>query len=404
MSEPSSGAATVPWRSRTVQVVLASTALAPLGVPLVAPALPVVRDAFGVTDAQASLLVSAYFLVGIVASPFIGILADRYGRRRVLVPSLVLFGLAGGATTLAPDFLTVLVLRAVAGTAAAGIFVTTVTIVGDAFEGVQRNAVLGVNTAVLAAGAAVFPVVGGALVAVAWSTPFLAYLLALPLAVVAAVALEEPERARSARDVAYLRGAARAVATRGTVGLYTTSFLTEVLLFGTVFTALPLLLPAEFGLGPLLVGLVLAATETASVVAAALNGRFARRFSNGRLIALGFVCYGVGLVVAWAAPTVLLVAVGVAVFGAGVGLTMPCVDAEMSDRVSSHYRAGALSLRNSTTFLGRAVGPVLFAGLAVTTGYRPLLLAAGVVAGLAALVALLTTGRNASRRATPETV
>ncbi|WP_255198639.1 MFS transporter [Halorarius litoreus] len=398
MSEP----ARVPWRSRTVQVVLASTALAPLGVPLVAPALPVIRDAFGVTDAQASLLVSAYFVVGIVVSPFIGILADRFGRRRVLVPSLLLFGLAGGATVLATDFTTVLVLRAIAGTAAAGIFVTTVTIVGDAFEGVQRNAVLGVNTAVLSAGAAIFPIVGGALVAVSWETPFLSYLLALPLAGVAAVALEEPERARSARDVAYLRGAARAVATRGTAGLYTTSFLTEVLLFGTVFTALPLLLPAEFGLGPLLVGLVLTATEVTAIVAAALNGRFARRLSNGRLIAFGFACYGVGLVVAWAAPTVLLVAVGVAVFGAGVGLTMPCVDAEMSERVSGHYRAGALSLRNSTTFLGRAVGPVLFAGLAVTTGYRSLLLAAGVVAGVAALVALLATGRQVASSPGPK--
>ena len=54
-------AVSVPWRSPTVQVVLASTLLAPLGVPLISPALPVIRDAFGVTDAAASLLISAYF-------------------------------------------------------------------------------------------------------------------------------------------------------------------------------------------------------------------------------------------------------------------------------------------------------------------------------------------------------
>jgi hypothetical protein len=67
--------AAVPWDSSTVRVVFAATALAPLGVPLVSPALPVVRDAFGLTDATASLLVSVSFLTGIVLSPFIGLLA-----------------------------------------------------------------------------------------------------------------------------------------------------------------------------------------------------------------------------------------------------------------------------------------------------------------------------------------
>lgn len=79
-AESGTESARVLWRSRTVQVVLASTLLAPLGVPLVAPALPVIRDAFGVSDATASLLISTYFLTGIVPSPFIGLLADRVGK------------------------------------------------------------------------------------------------------------------------------------------------------------------------------------------------------------------------------------------------------------------------------------------------------------------------------------
>lgn len=388
----------VPWRSRTVQIVLASTALAPLGVPLVAPALPVIRDAFGVTDAQASLLVSAYFVVGIVVSPFIGILADRLGRRHVLVASLAVFGITGGATALAPAFWVVLVLRAVAGTAAAGIFVTTVTIIGDAFEDVQRNAVLGVNVAVLSAGAALFPVVGGALATISWNTPFVTYMLAVPLAITAAVLLPEPARDRPTRTVAYLGAAARAVATRGTLGLYSAAFLTEVLLFGAILTALPFLLPREFGLGPVGVGLVITATEVVAVGAASLNGTFARRVSNGRLVAAGFACYAVGLVGAWLAPSVVTVAAAVSVVGAGLGLSMPSVDAAMSDRVPGRYRAGALSLRNSTTFLGRALGPIVFVGLAATTGYRPLLFGAGVLAGIAAIVAFAATGGRATGR------
>lgn len=165
----------VPWDSPTVRVVFAATALAPLGVPLVSPALPVVRDAFGLTDAEASLLVSAYFLTGIVLSPFVGLVADRLGRRRVLAPSLAVLSLAGTAIAFSPDFGVVVGVRLVQGTAAAGISVTTVTLVGDAFEGVQRNAVLGVNTAVLATGAAVYPLPGGYLATISWNAPFLVY-------------------------------------------------------------------------------------------------------------------------------------------------------------------------------------------------------------------------------------
>ncbi|HET7324999.1 MAG TPA: MFS transporter [Halococcus sp.] len=391
-SKIESESARVPWRSRTVQVVLMSTLLAPLGVPLVAPALPVIRDAFGVSDAQASLLVSAYFLTGIVLSPFIGLLTDRIGRKRVLVASLLTFALTGVAIVFAPDFTTVLALRVVQGTAAAGVFITTVTLIGDAFEGVQRNAVMGVNVAALSTGAVVFPVLGGALAAVAWNAPFAAYVLALPVGLFALRYVEEPARDREVRGVTYLRGAVETLKGRDALVLYGASFVTELLLFGTIVTALPFLLTAEYGLAPVVVGVVLTASEVSSVVVASQNGRLAERVSDTQLVALGFVCYGVALLGVWLAPSLLLVALAVAVFGVGLGLSMPAVDAGIAALVPARFRAGALSLRNSTTFLGRATGPILFAGLAVMVGYRPLLLAAAALAFGSGLFAILAGG------------
>jgi MFS family permease len=103
------------------------------------------------------------------------------------------------------------------------------------------------------------------------------------------------------------------------------------------------------------------------------------------------------LAVLWAAPSVVVVAVGAAVFGAGLGLSMPAIDAAVSDLVTADHRAGALGLRNSATFLGRATGPVAFTALAVTTGYEPLLLAGAVAALCIAAVAALA-GPVARRR------
>lgn len=394
--------ASVPWRSRTVQVVLASTLLAPLGVPLVAPALPVVRDAFGVTDARASLLVSTYFVTGIGLSPFIGLLADRVGRRRVLVPSLVVFSLTGGAMAVAPGFPVLVGLRVVQGTAAAGIFITTVTLVGDVFDGPRRNAVLGVNNAVLSSGAAVFPVVGGALAGLAWNAPFLVYLAALPVALLAAWSLPEPAADTGEEGLAYLRGALGAVAGTDAVVLYGAAFVTEVLLFGAIITALPFLLTASFALAPVFVGAVLTASEASSTVVSTQNGRVAQHLTNFQMVGLGFACYGLGLAGVWLAPTPLPIAGAVAVFGAGLGLSMPAVDAAISDLVAAEHRGGALSLRNSLTFLGRATGPVLFTAVAATAGYRPLLVAGSAVALACASVAVLADGRRGCAVGGPE--
>ncbi|MDG5777496.1 MFS transporter [Haloarculaceae archaeon H-GB1-1] len=393
MGSDTHGAASgAPWRSRTVQVVLASTALAPLGVPLISPALPVFRDTLGISEAQASLLVSGYFVVGIVVSPFLGVLADRVGRKRVLVSGLLTFGLLGGAMAFAPSFEAVLALRVVQGTGAAAIFITTVTIIGDTFTGVQRNTVLGLNVAVLSAAAALFPVLGGALVTVRWTAPFLAYFVAVPVALGAFVAMDEPTRSTPDRGLEYLRDALGVVARPAIVALFTATFLTEFLFFGVVFTAMPFLLART--LSPVAVGVALLVAESAAMLAAAANGRLARRVSNLRLVAVGFACYGVGFLAAWLGPGPTYDAASLAVVGTGVGLLLPSVDAELSDHVPAAYRAGAFSLRNSTTFTGRAAGPITFVGLAVTAGYGydALLLAAGVVALVAATVAALAPG------------
>lgn len=393
MSDVTTESTGVPWRSRTVQVVLASTALAPLGVPLISPTLPVIRDVFGVTDAQASLLISMYFVAGIVLSPFIGVLADRYGRRRVLVVSLLTFSIAGGIIVLAPTYQVVLVVRLLQGTAAAGIFITTVTLIGDVFDGIQRNAVLGVNVAVLSIGAAAYPLLGGALVELAWYAPFLAYLAGVPLALFAVWVLDEPVVERETLGIGYIRGALSSLSGRGAIGFYISTFVAEAIFFGAVFTALPFYLTETFVVVPVVIGAVLTIAEGASAVVASQNGRLAGRFSNARLIAIGFVGFGAGIVGTWLAPSLVLVGLSAVLYGIGPGLILPSVDAGISGLTPARYRAGALSLRNSTTFLGRATGPVLFASVATVTGYRTLLLAAGLLAIATGLLAGAAGGR-----------
>ena len=80
--------------SVTITGILANT--------LVGPAIPDILEAFGQPDSRAGVFVAAGTLPGIVMAPVIGVLADRFGRRAVLVPCLTAFGVFGLLSALAP--------------------------------------------------------------------------------------------------------------------------------------------------------------------------------------------------------------------------------------------------------------------------------------------------------------
>jgi MFS family permease len=360
-----------------------------MGVSLISPTLPGMREALALTDAQTSLVITAYTLPGIVLAPFLGVLADRVGRRRTLIPCLLLYGVAGGAVVLTREYPLILALRVLQGSAASGLVSLAVTLIGDSFSGTQRNTVMGVNGAVLSVGTASYPLLGGALSAVDWTAPFGLYVVGVVVGVFAFRSLPEPEIDRGPRGLDYFRGALASVPTRKTLAYYATAVAIFVLLYGAILTALPFLLDRTYGLSAFRIGLVLTVSSAMTAIVSSQNGRLSRRFSNARLVAFGFVGYGLGLIAIYLAPSPLYVAGGILFFGAGQGLAMPSLDTAVSSLGPDRFRGAVMSLRTSVIRIGQTVGPPLFAAAAVTGGYRPVLAVAGVVTLVVGSVAIL---------------
>lgn len=391
-------AATSEAGSSTLRAVLLSTLLLPLGVPLISPVLPAFRAAIGITAPAAALLVTMYFVPGVLLAPVIGLLADRNGRRRILVPALVAFGLAGvaialvGSTTglgTAPTLGTIIALRVVQGTAAVGVIVVTSTLLAETFEGLRRNTALGLNFGVLWCAAAIYPLVGGVLAPYGWQTPFFVTVIALPTASLVAIQLPAPRNRATPRGTTSIRRALAAIPRRHAIGLYGATIIIEAAAFGAVFTALPFLLATEFTVSPLVIGGVITTETLVAALVAVQNGRLAQHVANETMVALGIASFSLGLLAAWAAPTPLHIGASAIPMGVGVGLVLPSVDAAISEAVPAEDRAGVFGLRASSTFLGRATGPILFTGIAVATGYRVVLLAAGVLVALAGIGGLI---------------
>lgn len=139
-------------------------------------------------------------------------------------------------------------------------------------------------------------------------------------------------------------------------------------------TTLSFLLVDVHGVSSVTTGSMITVTTIASALSAANNGWLARRFSDHRLIAAGFLLFGLGLSGTGLAPSPVAMAVPIILFGTGIGLILPSVDAAISQVITREFHAVALSLRNSATGLGRATRPLLFTAIATVTGYRGLFL------------------------------
>ncbi|QGX96455.1 MFS transporter [Haloplanus rallus] len=396
----------VPWRSGRLYLLLATAAVAPLDVNIVGPALPAIADAFGVSSTRSGLVITAFAVPGAVLAPVVGMYADRLGRRRVIVPCLLIFGVAGVAVTLATEFWMVLALRAIQGSVGGSILASlTLALVGDYYEGTRRNAVMGAVSAGISFSAAGGPVLGGTLATRSWDAPFLLYGSSVVVAVLVVRYLDPPTAGGEGRhDGSYLRDAVASLPTREALTLYGATLASFALFFGGVLTAVPFLLEGTYGLESGRIGALVTGAMLLAAVVAVCNGRIARHLSDLGIVTLGFVCYAAGLLGVWAAPSAPGVLLALCVFGAGHGLVLPSVASALSSIAGPEFRGGVMSLRTSVVLGAQAVGPPLFTlpATELGVGYELPLGVAGVAAGVGALALFVAAGGRAGVRVAPE--
>ena len=387
------------YGERRLQIIFGVTLMGVMGVSLISPVFPAMVDHFGITDSQVGLVVLAYTLPGIVVALFIGVLADRYGRKRVLLPLLVLFGVAGGAGALAPDFRTLLVLRVFQGIGGAGLVTLSTTLIGDYYDGPERGAAMGLNASILSIATATYPFVGGLLGTIGWYAPFVLFVLAVPMAVWALVELVEPTSAESVDLHTYARRIGHIAASADTLVGAFAAFLAFVLLYGGIITYFPLLVEQRFGASSVVIGGLQSSMSIVVAIVSSQTGTLVERFSERSLFTVGFVGYGVGLLGLPLAPTTPWLLGPLAVFGLGHGLVVPTVQTFMTKLAPSQFRAATMSLYNIALRLGQTLGPVVFGALYVF-GFDPLFFAGGAVAiaGFAVLAASRRFRAPPSRR------
>ncbi|MGZ8425778.1 MAG: MFS transporter, partial [Candidatus Binatia bacterium] len=174
-----------PEKARALSIVYAASLALMMGVNFIQPALPALTQPFQVSDAQLSWIMTLFTAPAIFLSPIFGVIADLYGRRLLLAYGLMVFGLFGGAMAIAPSYTWLLVFRTLQGVGFSAVIPLTIVLIGDLLEGDKEVSGQGLKVFLDRIGYFIFPPLGGLLATIAWFWPFVFYLLAIPLGLVA---------------------------------------------------------------------------------------------------------------------------------------------------------------------------------------------------------------------------
>jgi MFS family permease len=351
---------------RELTILLGSTLTVMAGATI-SPALP--RMAVYFQDAPnaqvlVKMLLSVHALFIALTAPLMGALMDRWGRRPVLMVSLLLYGLGGSSGFYLDSIYAIMAGRVLLGVAVAGVMSGFTTLIGDYYQGDRRNQLMGLQAAFTGFGGLAFLSAGGVLADIGWRYPFLIYLFALCVLPGVLLYLYEPDA--PPRIVAGNQNTAHEPWTRF-FPIYLAAFL-GMLVFYMVPVQLPFYLRRIGGVSNTHIGVAIGAMNMVGALSSMQFRRIKGRCSHLAIFALFSLFMGLGYGMIALTNSYVGVLAGMITAGLGFGLLMPNVNVLLLSKVSPRGRGKAVGGLTTFFLLGQFVSPLFFEPLVERIG------------------------------------
>ena len=338
------------FEHRAVPIVLAAVLIDTIGFGIVMPVFPALITRLGHVGIDDATRIAGYMLVAFAvaqffAGPVLGNLSDRFGRRPVLIASMLAFGIDYGLMAVAPSLAWLFLGRMIAG-AAGAVYGPASSVLADVTPPDRRSAVFGYISAAFGIGFIIGPAFGGLLAEFGPRAPFVAAaVLAIGNAVVMAVAMPETLASENRRPFrlrdAHIIGAFKPLfVSRDVAPLLFATFLWQLahMVYPATWAFWATIRfgwsPREIGWSLGYVGLVMA------LVQAVVVGRVIGRIGERRALVIGLASGAAGflafafIVAGWQAYAIMVLA-------AFSGFVSPAISGLLS-RLAGPSRQGAL--------------------------------------------------------------
>lgn len=354
-----------------------------LGFGIMIPMLPFYARSFGASAFEIGLLMFVYSFIQIFMGPVWGGLSDRYGRRPILLLTILGQALAMIWAGFATSLWMLLLTRALAGLFAGNIS-TASAMMADLTSREDRAKGMGLIGAAFGLGFVFGPALGGFLISYGYEWPSIAAgMIGIVNFIWAVQALKEAkktteERKKNRRKFSW--EAVRKVFQRKAVYLPVLMFLFLTLAFVHLEITFGLFVLDRFHLSEREAGYLLAFMGVVmAIVQGGLIGRLTQAFSEKRIVFGGIflILMGLGgIIISWELWPLIISLVLLAI---GYSLTNPCLSAATSKSAPADQQGSTLGVYQSAGSLARVIGPLSAGYLYDVSLIYPFIGAIGVV-------------------------
>jgi ACDE family multidrug resistance protein len=346
-----------------------------LGNSMLIPVLPVMERQLNISSFQSSLIITVYSLFAILCIPIAGYLSDRIGRRKIILPSLVLAGVGGGICAWGAGmdesaYMIIMIGRALQGIGAAGAAPIVLPLAGDLFGSDEKkvSSTLGKIETANTFGKVLSPILGASLAGLIWYFPFYSIPVLSAFSIVLLfIFIKAPKTSQKPvpfREFIYsLRGIFKKDG-RWLYAIFTIGGIVMLVLFGVLFY-LSNTLEKEHGITGIKKGLFLAIPLVSLCIASYITGNKIEqnKVLMKRIVVIALAVLGISLCAAAFVGHIWLLLAVLFISGSGIGACLPALDALITEGIEQEERGTITALYSSMRFIGVAAGPPLFSML-----------------------------------------
>lgn len=369
-----------------------------LGNSMLMPVLPKIKKAVGINQLQVGLMITAFSVPAGIVIPLAGILSDQVGRRKVMAPALIIYGVGGilagvASMVLKKPYWGIMAGRIIQGIGAGGTYQLAMAMTGDIFQSEERVFALGLLESSNGLGKVVSPILGAGFALITWFFPFFAYgFLAIPIGLAILFLVKEKSEFKKQAFQNYI-DAVKEIFKNKAPGLLASFFAGMVALFSLfgISSLYSDILEKDFNIFGLKKGLVMAGPVFVMALLSFLLGILLEKIKNK-----GLKLYVItGLILILAGQGLFLFLKGMwprffclVILGAGVGLVMTPVNTLVTGSCSTKRRGIITCLYGSQRFFGVAIGPPLY-GLSEKYGLIPTVLLISIIPIISLITAFI---------------
>lgn len=344
-----------------------------LGNSMLIPILPLLEKELDISKLQTSYIITVYSIVAIFFIPIAGFLSDRYGRKKVIIPSLIITGIGGliagwASWKMDNPYVIILIGRVLQGIGTSGAMPIVLPLVGDIFRNdTEASATLGVIETSNTIGKVLSPILGSLLAGIIWFLPFFSIPVFCILSALMVIFLvknnkEEEEEKQTFKEYWSLIKTVFRKHGKWLLAIFIIGAILMFILFGFLFY-LSSILEDKFKYEGVWKGVLLAIPLLALSLASYLTGKKIKDDLNVMkwVTFIGIILTGCSVIImSLIEHPVYLLSVFL-LCGVGIGLALPCLDALITNSLDKDVRGVITSFYSAMRFIGVAAGPPVIA-------------------------------------------